>query len=85
MAGVVDIANLVAQEAGITKVLAKELVNTVLNSIDQLVIEGNSVIVQDFGTFKLKTKAARNCLHPKTGEPVMIPSKTVLSFKAARK
>lgn len=44
---------------------------------------GEKVILKGFGTFSVKTKAARTARNPMTGAPVQVPAKSVLTFKAS--
>lgn len=41
-----------------------------------------NVQLRGFGTFKMKIRAARQGMNPKTQEPVEIPEKQFLAFKA---
>jgi nucleoid DNA-binding protein len=45
--------------------------------------EGGKVIIKGFGTFYYADKPARVGKNPRTGEPVSVPAKRVLKFKAA--
>lgn len=41
------------------------------------------VKLRGFGTFKRTDRAARTSRNPKTGEPVAVPAKIVMTFKAS--
>jgi DNA-binding protein HU-beta len=45
---------------------------------------GDSLILRGFGTFKRSTKAAKTARNPRTGAPVAVPARTVLSFSASK-
>lgn len=43
--------------------------------------EGNSVIVQGFGTFDVKKKLERISVNPATKQRMLVPPKLVISFR----
>ena len=45
-------------------------------------VKGEKVQVVGFGTFEVKTRAARTGKNPRTGEVINIPEAKVPSFKA---
>jgi DNA-binding protein HU-beta len=68
----------------VSKASAAETVDAMLNLIRGAAEAGDKVIIQGFGTFAMKTRAARTGRNPQTGLPVEIPASTVLTFKAAK-
>lgn len=73
-----------AESQGMTKEKAGACVNALLNLIRGAAAAGDKVIIQGFGTFAMKTRAARTGRNPQTGLPVDIPATTTLTFKAAK-
>ena len=73
-----------AEVQGITKVAAAANIDAILNLIRGAAAAGDKVIIQGFGTFEMKTRAARTGRNPRTGLPVEIAATTTLSFKAAK-
>ena len=55
----------------------------VFDAIKDRVEWGEKVRIKGFGTFQMKTRAARTARNPGTGEEVKVPEKTVLTFKAS--
>jgi DNA-binding protein HU-beta/integration host factor subunit alpha len=43
--------------------------------------EGNSVAVQNFGSFEVKKKMERIMVNPTTGQRMLVPPKLTLNFK----
>ena len=43
--------------------------------------EGNTVTVQNFGTFEVKKKMERIMMNPTTGQRMLVPPKLTLNFK----
>ncbi|MFN3994893.1 MAG: HU family DNA-binding protein [Tabrizicola flagellatus] len=73
-----------AESQGMTKAAAGACVEAILNLIRGAAAAGDKVIIQGFGTFEMKTRAARTGRNPQTGLPVEIPATTTLTFKAAK-
>ncbi|GAB4350171.1 MAG: hypothetical protein Kow006_12650 [Gammaproteobacteria bacterium] len=66
----------------------KALLKSALGGIVQLIVEGlkqdGVVRLHHFGTFRLKSVAARRGRHPKTGEPIVIPAHQRVIFTPAK-
>lgn len=76
------IASLAAQK-DISRAVAETMIDSVLALITNAVATGEKVTIRGFGTFAMKTRAARTGRNPQTGMPVEIAARTVLSFKPA--
>ena len=74
----------ISQNQGAPQIIVKQITQLFLDfCIDELA-KGNRLEFRDFGifsTFQRKKKIGRN---PKTGEPVEVPPKRVVRFKAGR-
>lgn len=68
----------------VSKASAAETIDAVFNLITGAVEAGEKVTLRGFGTFQMKTRAARTGRNPQTGLPVEIPATTVLTFRAAK-
>jgi len=75
MAGIAE----VAKQAGVKE----EQVKAVFQAVENLSWT-DRVIIKGFGSFQVKTLAARAGINPKTQEPIQIPAKDVLKFKASK-
>ena len=80
-----DVVSSVAEQAGLTKREATSVVNTVLETIEESLGNGNSVTFTGFGTFKVRERAARKGRNLQTGEPLDIPAKNVAVFKPGKR
>ncbi len=78
-----DLAEKLADKFGITKKLAKDEVDFLIDSIVEELLSGNSVALNELGKFEVKTKEARVGINPSTKEKIEIPAKRALSFKVA--
>lgn len=72
----------VAAKAELSKKDAEAAVNTVFDSVKDALAEGDKVSLIGFGTFSVKTRAARTGLNPRTKETIEIPESKVPAFKA---
>ena len=72
----------VAAKADLSKTDAEAAVNAVFDSVKDALAEGDKVSLIGFGTFSVKTRAARTGLNPRTKETIEIPESKVPAFKA---
>ncbi len=75
---------MLADEVGLTKKTAADAVNTMLQSVIDAVAKGGNVVLTGFGTFKLRSRAARKGRNPQTGEEIDIPARRVPGFTAGK-
>jgi DNA-binding protein HU-beta len=80
-----DIINSVADKAGLTKKDAGAAVEAFTKTVESALKKGNSIGLIGFGTFEVRTRAAREGRNPQTGAPLKIPKKKVPAFKAGKK
>lgn len=85
MAGTTDIQKIISKNNPMATV--DEITNGIkatFSAINQLCANGERVIIRDFGTFQMKQRKARTGRNPKSGEPIEIAAKSVLTFKPAK-
>jgi DNA-binding protein HU-beta len=72
-----------AEELGVSKKLAAELVNTFIQAIIAGVKKQGEVRLQGFGTFKASQRKAREGVNPQNpSQKIQIPAMKVDTFKA---
>ena len=76
-----DLSEAVFREVGLSRNESSELVESVLGSISDALVRGETVKISSFGTFSVRQKAARVGRNPKTGEEVPITPRRVMSFR----
>ena len=79
-----DLVNVVAAETEVSKKTVDAVVNSVLEAIANALKENDKVQLMGFGTFEVKTVAARDGHNPKTGEAIQIPESKKVSFSASK-
>lgn len=74
----------VADKTGLTKKAAGDSVEAVLTAIEEALAAGSKVTLVGFGTFEVRSRAARKGVNPATGASIDIPSTNVPAFKAGK-
>ena len=74
----------VAEVAELTKKDAEKAVNAVFASVQKALFEDDKVQIIGFGTFEVRTRAARKGRNPQTGETIEIPASKNPVFKAGK-
>ena len=74
----------VAQKAGMSKREAEAAVNAMTAVVTDALKAGDKVQLVGFGTFEVKTRAARNGRNPKTGETITIAASKAPAFSAGK-
>ena len=77
-----DLVAAVAAKAEVSKKDADAAVKAVFDAITEALSEGDKVALVGFGTFEVKTRAARTGKNPRTGEVIEIAETKIPSFKA---
>ena len=78
----VDIINKVyATNPKMTKIQAREAVETILGIIKSSLENGEDVLLSGFGKFNVNAKFARKGRNPKTGESMILDARKVATFK----
>ena len=74
----------IATSADITKAAAGRALDSVIDSISDSLKKGDSVVLVGFGTFSVRSRAARTGRNPQTGEEIQIAAAQVPAFKAGK-
>ena len=79
-----DLVDRVYRKVGFTRQEALEAVEVLFKEIKMVLAKGEDVRITGFAGFHLKDKNARNARNPRTGEPIRIRSRRVLTFKPSQ-
>ena len=79
-----ELVERVYEKVGFTRQEAMEAVEVILNEIKIVLASGEDVRISGFAGFHLREKKARNARNPRSGEPVRIRARRVLTFKASQ-
>lgn len=76
-----DLIVAIANQAGFTQKDADDAYKAFVAVVTDALKKGEDVALAGFGTFKVKAKAARKGINPKTKEQIDIPACKVPTFK----
>jgi integration host factor subunit alpha len=80
-----DMAEMLYDELGLNKREAKEIVEMFFGEIGAALAANQQVKLSGFGNFDLRDKNSRPGRNPKTGEPIPISARRVVTFKPGQK
>lgn len=79
-----DFVAKLAEKADITKRLATLAYDSMVELLADAVVSEGKFTLSGFGTFTVKTRAARKGVNPSTGAKIEIPARKALTFKASK-
>jgi DNA-binding protein HU-beta len=79
-----DLIDSMAESADISKAAAGRALDAAIDAVTSALKKGDQVSLVGFGTFSVKSRAARTGRNPRTGETITIKASKVPSFKAGK-
>ncbi|KKR33077.1 MAG: DNA-binding protein HU [Candidatus Gottesmanbacteria bacterium GW2011_GWC2_39_8] len=79
-----DLVAYVAKKANLTAKAAKDAVNAIFGAVTDALKKGDKVVVTGFGTFMVRSRAARKGRNPQTGAPINIAARKTPGFTAGK-
>jgi len=80
-----QLAELLFEQIGLNKRESKDMIDAFFELIAGSLVEGDDVKITGFGNFQIRTKAPRPGRNPRTGEPIPIEARRVVTFHASQK
>jgi len=80
-----QLAELLFEQIGLNKRESKDMIDAFFELVAGSLVEGNDVKITGFGNFQIRTKAPRPGRNPRTGEPIPIEARRVVTFHASQK
>ena len=77
-----DLVVYVAKKANLTAKAAKESVNAIFGAVTDALKKGDKVVVTGFGTFMVRSRAARKGRNQETGDQISITARQTPGFTA---
>ncbi|MBN8481289.1 MAG: HU family DNA-binding protein [Xanthomonadales bacterium] len=74
----------VADSASLSKAEAERAVDAVFDTVKKALKSGDSIALVGFGTFTVRSRAARTGRNPRTGGTIDIPASKVPAFKPGK-
>ena len=72
----------IAEKAGLSKADSKKAVEAFVCTVSAELKKGGKVALLGFGSFSVAEKSARKGVNPKTKQPIDIPARKAVKFKA---
>lgn len=79
-----ELAAAIAEKADLTKEKASEVITVITEQIAQALAKGETVSLIGFGSFEVRSRAARQGKNPRTGEVIQIAAAKVPAFKPGK-
>lgn len=79
-----ELAAAIAEETGLSKSKAQEVLNAVTDQIGAALARNESVALPGFGNFSIRERSARTGRNPQTGASINIPASRSVGFKAGK-
>ncbi len=80
-----DLINAIAASVGLSKKMAGDALEAMLDAVTKELKKGNSVTITGFGTFRVSKRAARTGVNPRNpSEKIKIPAMKLPAFKAGK-
>ena len=76
------LSNLIAARIGMTKTQSETLLSSAVEVIVEALNEDKTVVIQNFGTLRVKERESREVMNPKTREKRVTDPKRVITFAA---
>ena len=80
-----QLAEMLVEQIGLNKRESKEMIDAIFDLITQKLVQGEEVKISGFGNFQIRTKSPRPGRNPRTGEPIPIEARRVVTFHASHK
>lgn len=80
-----ELTEFIFTKVGLSKREAKEMVDVFFTEISAALEKGEEVKLSGFGNFLTRDKSSRPGRNPKTGEPIPISARRVVTFHASQK
>ena len=80
-----EIVKQISESIDETQLKTKEIVQQTFDAIVETLIRDGRIELRNFGVFEVKRRKARKARNPRTGDPVHVPSKNVVTFKPGKR
>lgn len=78
-----QMSEMLFDQIGLNKREVNDFIDAFFDTVTAELVQGNDVKLSGFGSFEVRAKSARPGRNPKTGAPVPIAPRRVITFKAS--
>jgi integration host factor subunit beta len=79
-----EIVKQISDDLGLTQLKVKDIVQQTFDAIVDTLLREGRIELRNFGVFEVKRRKARKARNPRTGEPVEVEPKNVVTFKPGK-
>lgn len=79
-----DIARTIADQLGLPHDATRKLVSRTFDALIEALAREGRLELRNFGVFQVKHREARQARNPRTGEPVLVRARSVVTFKPGK-
>jgi nucleoid DNA-binding protein len=79
-----EIVKRISDRSGLTQLKTKEIVQWTFDAIVETLITEKRIELRNFGVFEVKRREARKARNPRTGDPVEVGPKNVVTFQPGK-
>ena len=74
----------IAKDTTLTKRQSAQVLHAIIKNVQEALHQGDQVTLVGFGTFGVRSRAARKGRHPRTGQEMWLPADRKPTFKAGK-
>ena len=79
-----DIVRTIAEQLDLPQLRTRQLVQRTFDAIIETLVRDRRGELRNFGIFVIKEREQRTARNPRTGEQVVVPAKSVVTFKPGK-
>src|SRR5438132_8040883 len=79
-----EIVKQISDDLELTQLKVKDIVQMTFDAIVETLLREKRIELRNFGVFEVKCRKARKARNPRTGEPVEVEPKNVVTFKPGK-
>ena len=79
-----DLVSMIAAKSNLTKKDSESALNAFVETVQTALKKGEKIQLVGFGTFEVRSRAARTGINPRTKESIKIPATKAPVFKAGK-
>jgi integration host factor subunit beta len=79
-----EIVKQISDDLSLTQLKVKDIVQQTFDAIVETLLREGRIELRNFGVFEVKRRKARKARNPRTGEPVDVEPKNVVTFKPGK-
>jgi integration host factor subunit beta len=79
-----EIVKQISDDLALTQLKVKDIVQKTFDAIVETLLREGRIELRNFGVFEVKRRKARKARNPRTGEPVEVEPKNVVTFKPGK-